>query len=94
MPSKNGNQYHSLELPLSAIEFDKMYSVAKGSDEVSLFRNQVLGYLEHLRNHPMYRQNPEHQKAQFIFSYQEIMGKLYKKVFLTQRTKEWYDMVT
>ena len=78
--SPSGFEYRSLSAPLSALGFKENTGVMDGSDREKVFSNQILAYLDFIKNNPTFQRNPEYQKKQFIISIREIWKKLREKM--------------
>lgn len=79
-PSEDKPLYRSLALPLAPMDIKDDYSMS-GRYREDIFRPQVLGYLDQIRNNPGFVNNPDFQKEQLRISYKEIMYKLHEKTF-------------
>ena len=79
----------TLSAQLSAMSFDPLTKELSGKDREQVFRSQIIGFLDKLRNNPTYQNNPELQKKQFEITYKEIMKKLKQKMF--PMTREHYE---
>lgn len=68
-----------------------------GEVREKVFRPQILGYLDFIKNNETFKKNPAYQKQQFMMSLREIWAKFQEKIIGNKSTitpEEYQKMLT